>query len=48
MKVVFNTESLSVNVYLPYSAERQEAEDREFLSRLETVVRRESEDEGER
>jgi len=45
MKVVFNTESLSVNVYLPYSAERQEAEDREFLSRIEAIVRRESEDE---
>lgn len=48
MKIVFNTESLSVNVYLPYSAERQEAEDREFLSRLETEVRREAEDEDER
>lgn len=48
MKVVFNTESLSVNVYLPYSAERQEAEDREFLSRLETIVNKEAEDEDER
>lgn len=48
MKIVFNTESLSVNVYLPYSAERQEAEDREFLSGLEDMVRREADDEGER
>ena len=48
MKVVFNTESLSVNVYLPWAAERQEAEDREILSRLEAMIRRESDDEGER
>lgn len=48
MKVVFNTESLSVNVYLPYSAERQEAEDREFLSRIEAMVNKEAENEREK
>ena len=48
MKVVFNTESLSVNVYMPWAAERQEAEDREVLSRLEAMVRKEADDERER